>query len=257
MLNINNDTLEKLVDFKKFNHPYTFFKPDYQSVIPLDIYQTWYTKDLPSKMRERVEILKKQNPRFNHHLFDDNECREFIQKNFEYDVLEAYDRLIPGAYKADLWRLCILFIKGGIYMDIKLICINGFRLIELTERNHFVKDRPNNCLLNSIIASQKGNIFLYKAIMQIVQNVQNNFYGEGIFSPTGPNMLYNVMLDNKYKVNIDMFHYKYGGYIIYKNTFVISTEYPEYNDERASQNNNINKKHYSDMWNNRNIYITK
>ena len=254
LLNINNKPLEKKHNFTKLNHPYTFFKPDYKCIIPLDIYQTWYTKDLPPKMRERVETLKKQNPRFQHHLYDDNDCREFIKNHFKPDVLQAYDCLIPGAYKADLWRLCILFIYGGIYMDIKLVCVNGFKLIELTEKEHFVQDRPQNCIFNTMIASPKGNIFLYKAIRKIVKNVQNKFYGDSPLSPTGPELLYKVMLNNQYKVNIDMMHYENGGYIIYKNTLVISTEYDGYNEERTNQYNNINTKRYDILWNERKIY---
>ena len=103
-------------EFLLYNKQYPYLKSHYNSVIPLDIYQTWFTKELPPKMRERVELLKAQNPRFNHHLFDDNDCREFIKTHFKPDVLDAYDKLIPGAYKADLWRLCVLFINGGIYM---------------------------------------------------------------------------------------------------------------------------------------------
>ena len=137
---LQNKIIKFNKDFIIYNQPYTFFKKDYKSIIPLNIYQTCATKDLTQKMRERLELLKHQNPRFNHHLFDDNDCREFIKTHFKPDVLYAYDMLIPGAYKADLWRLCILFIKGGIYMDIKLCCINGFKLIELTEEEHFVKD---------------------------------------------------------------------------------------------------------------------
>ena len=137
-------------EFLMYNKPYPYLKNHYNSVIPLDIYQTWFTKDLPPKMRERVELLKIQNPRFNHHLFDDNDCREFIKTHFQPDVLEAYDTLIPGAYKADLWRLCVLFINGGIYVDIKFCCVNGFKLIELTETEHLAKDRPPNSIYNSL-----------------------------------------------------------------------------------------------------------
>ena len=204
----------KKYSLKIYSKPYTFFKLDYNSIIPLDIYQTWFTKDLPQKMSERVELLKAQHPRFKHHLFDDNDCREFIKNNFKSDVLEAYDSLIPGAYKADLWRLCVLFIKGGIYLDIKLICINGFRLIELTENNHFVKDRPVNSIYNALMACQKGNMFLYKCIRQIVENVKNKYYGNTPLSPTGPNMLGSVVINHKIRVNTDMTHYEGGGYII-------------------------------------------
>ena len=250
MLKILNNNKKNVI----YNHKYNYFKNNYNSIIPLDIYQTWFTKDLPPKMRERVELIKAQNPRFTHHLYDDNDCREFIQTHFKPDVLNAYNRLIPGAYKADLWRLCVLFINGGIYMDIKFCCVNGFRLIELTEREHFVKDRPHNSIYNALMVCKKGNIFLYHSIRRIVENVKNNYYGETPLSPTGPKMLGAVMINNKLGVNLDMIHYDGGGYIIYKNVFVISTEYPEYNNERNVQNNKINKKRYDKMWEERNIY---
>ena len=79
-------------------------KPVYNSVIPLKIFQTWHTKNLPPNMKTAVEIVKKINPRFEHHLFDDDDCREFIKNNFPEAVLQAYDGLIPGAYKADVCR---------------------------------------------------------------------------------------------------------------------------------------------------------
>ena len=33
-------------------------------------------------------------------------CRDFIQKHFNMETLWAFDKLKPGAYKADLWRYC-------------------------------------------------------------------------------------------------------------------------------------------------------
>ena len=240
---------------KLYTQPYVFFKSNYNPIIPLKIFQTWYTKDLPPKMRERVEILKKQNPRFEHFLYDDNDCRELIKNNFNEDVLIAYDNLIPGAYKADLWRLCVLYVYGGIYMDIKLICVNGFKLIELTESNHFIKDRPLPLsIFNSMMICQKGHPFLLMGINKIVNNVKNKYYGLTPLDPTGPVMLGNLILNNKLPLNIDMFHYNKGGYIVYKNRFVISTEYPEYNSERTSTYNLINTKRYDALWIERNIY---
>lgn len=255
MLSLNKELIKKQEKHKIYNQPYTFFKPCYNSIIPLKIYQTWYTKDLPPKMKERVEILKSQNPRFEHHLFDDNDCREFIKDNFDIAVLNAYDTLIPGAYKADLWRLCVLYINGGIYMDIKLKCINGFKLIELTESEHYVKDRHLPLTIyNALMVCQKNNPFLWKAIYKIVFNVQNKFYGEDPLHPTGPLMLGKIILNNRLKLNIDLNHYEKGGYLIYKNRFVISTEYPEYNNERTNTYNSIKTKRYDVMWNEKKIY---
>ena len=51
-------------------------------------------------------------------LYDDDECSQYIKTNFSSDVLTSYNTLIPGAYRADLWRYCILYKYGGIYLDI-------------------------------------------------------------------------------------------------------------------------------------------
>jgi len=246
-----NKRKQSIINYTK---PYNFFKQNYNSIIPLDIYQTWFTKDLPPKMSERANLLKRQNPRFNYHLFDNDECREFIKTHFKQDVLDAYDSLIPGAYKADLWRLCVLFINGGIYMDIKFCCVNGFRLIELTENEHFVKDRPIHSIYNALMVCKKGNMFLLKCIRQIVENVKNKFYGNSPLSPTGPEMLGAVCINNRCRLNIDIIHYDGGGYVIYNNRFIMSTEYPEYNNERTSTYNNIHTKRYDALWLEKNIY---
>ena len=108
MLKIHKETMIKI-----YKRPYQL-KFNYKPIIPLKIFQTWYTKDLPQAMKERVENLKTIHPRFEHFLFDDNDCRQFIQDHFNTDILNAYDKLIPGAYKADLWRCCVLYIHGGI-----------------------------------------------------------------------------------------------------------------------------------------------
>jgi mannosyltransferase OCH1-like enzyme len=248
------ELLFKINEYRFYNSPYRFFKQNYNPIIPLKIFQTWFTKDLPEHMNKRVELLKKQHPRFTHYLFDDNDCREFIKNNFDNEVLRAYDSLIPGAYKADLWRYCVLYKMGGIYLDIKLSCIHGFRLIELTENEHFIKDRPPNSIFNSLMVCQKGNTFLLESINKIVENVNNNYYGSSPLSPTGPEMLGDLMLSKGYNLNIDMFHYRHGGFIIYKNRFVISTEYNEYDKERTTLYNNIKTKRYDRLWDEKNIY---
>jgi mannosyltransferase OCH1-like enzyme len=247
--------LDKKNKVKIYNKKYQFTKTIYNIIIPLVVYQTWYTKDLPLTMKNNVDNLKNQNPEFKFFLYDDDENRDFIKDNFNEEILEAYDTLIPGAYKADLWRLCMLFINGGFYIDIKLNCINNFKLIELSEKCHFVKDRPANTIYNAFIVCEKGNNLVKKGIRKIVENVNNEYRGSCSLSPTGPKMLGEIMNINN--TNIDMCFFKYGGYIIYKDTFVISTEYPEYDQDRKIMNKKINKDHYSVMWYKNNIYKKK
>lgn len=138
---------------------------DITSIIPLDIYQTWHTKKLPKYMKRNVEKLKNDNPEFNIHVYDIDDCRTFIINNFDNDVLYAYDKLIPLSYKSDLWRYCILYKKGGIYLDIKFKCAAGFKFIELVDKEYFVLDRQ----------FQKIGMFNYKKneLVQINNKIYN------------------------------------------------------------------------------------
>jgi len=254
-----DDLARKQIINKRQLLPYQVLRRPYNPVIPLTIYQTWFTKNLPPKMLATVELLKRQNPEFKHYLYDDNECREFIKNNFEENVLNAYNSLVPGAYKADLWRLCILYINGGVYLDIKFSCVNGFKLIELTENEHFVLDRivcfnTPNPIYNAFMVCKSRNPFLLLAINKIVGNVKNRYYGFSSLYPTGPGMFSELLLNKNLNVNIDLFHHEDNKYLVYKNRFVISIIYPEYNNELEQLYKSINKKKYHDFWNEKNIY---
>jgi mannosyltransferase OCH1-like enzyme len=268
---------------------YEFFH-NIESVIPLDIYQTWSTKDLPPKMKECVEKLKSDNPEFTHHLYDDTECRQFIKENYDENVLNAYDKLIPTAYKADLWRYCLLYKKGGIYLDIKFQCEKGFKLIEMTDDEYFILDRPyvdfnmipkenielvhNNYyqrvynkidktfwknkkigIYNAVMVCKPNNPVLLECIHQIVIYVNNNYYGYNALYPTGPGLLaekYYKMYGEDSVNNFKYFNSLKGNYIINKNKMCLS-HYPEYRFEQQSQNKN----YYHNQWLNKKIYDNK
>ena len=102
-----------------------------QGQIPRRVFQTWHTHDLPPRMRGCVDRLRQQHTGWEFTLYDDQECRDFLVAHFEPDVVAAYDRLIPGAFRADLWRYCVLWVYGGVYLDIKYECVGDFRLDDL------------------------------------------------------------------------------------------------------------------------------
>lgn len=225
----------------------------YNNIIPLNIFQTWHSKNLPPIMAKNVEFIKQRNPAFNHMLFDDNDCREFIKNNFKADVLNAFDTLIPGAYKADLWRYCVLYIKGGIYIDIKYIPMNGFKFIALTEKEHWVLDVDNTGIYNALIVAKPGNNILLQAIDKIVDNVKNRYYGNNCLEPTGP-LLLSGLFTSEQKHAFDMKHAFYISlkfrFILFNNYHVFKSYY-EYLDEHA-QNQKV--PHYSVLWGQHQIY---
>jgi len=227
--------------------------------IPLKIFQTWHTKDLPENMKKCVQLLKIQNPEFEHFLFDDNDCREFIEKNFSNDVLFAFDSLIPGAYKSDLWRYCVLYIHGGIYLDIKYHCFNGFKLIYLTDKEYFIKDRPENCIYNALMITFPKNEIMLKCIDQIIENVKTKNYGRGCLYPTGPGLLGSFLI-NEYN-NLRFFYKQINNDIICDKLSICDKENNDcevlisYNNYRIEQNNFQKTKHYGILYDTKNIYL--
>jgi len=226
----------------------------YNPVIPLNVYMTWKQKPLPPLMQQNIHRLRQLNPEFTFHLYADEECLAFIQKHFTPDVAEAFNALLPGAYKADLWRLCILYIHGGYYMDIKLSPIKQFRLIELSEDEHFVLDRPKQSLhiYNALMVCKANNPFLFQCIRQIVHHVKIRYYGNSILSPTGPELLGRIA--SSHKLNIDLIYpLAFPDHIMYKGALILRN-YPYYRNEQRHHECLVNQPHYQTAWNNRQIY---
>jgi mannosyltransferase OCH1-like enzyme len=218
-----------------------------KQVIPLNIFQCWRTKHLPPGMQCAVDLVKQTNPEFKHFLYDDKECRDFIKNECHPNVLKAYDTLIPGAYKADLWRLCILYKKGGIYMDIKMTPLNNFKFIQLTNKEYLVKDIDSNYIFNAFMVCKPNNPFVFACINAILKNVHFKYYGKGVLDPTGPGMMGNVRNYGKYQLNIPM---KLSGrQIIYNDKPILQTEYPTYRKEQNPAT------HYSVFWRNKKVYV--
>ena len=224
-------------------------------VLPLNIYLTWESKNLPDGIKSNIENLKKQNPEFNIFYYNDQDCENFIKDHFDEEVLISYKALIPGAYKADLFRLSILYILGGIYLDIKYSCVNDFKLIHLMNGdNYYVKDRAEigcNGIYNGFMIFKKKSKELLMAINQIVSNVKNEFYGKSSLEITGPDLLIKYFDRNKTNIRFNQIN---GIDIIYLNNKEILKSFPNY---RKESNIYSTKKHYGVLWNNKEIYEQK
>jgi len=89
--------------------------------IPNTIHQTFISKNLPSNIIQVIQHNKKMCPDYQFIFYDDYECDHFIKHNFDETIYNAYKKINPvyGAMKADFFRYCILYKKGGVYLDIK------------------------------------------------------------------------------------------------------------------------------------------
>jgi mannosyltransferase OCH1-like enzyme len=226
-----------------------FYRHTETPVIPRNLFLTWSTKDLPPGMKANVDRLITQNPDFKVTLSDNEDCQEFLKTHFPPEVAQAFDALKPGAYKADLWRLCVLYVSGGIYMDIKLQ--NQVPLNSLLDREYFVydgvftKDKQYPSIYNGLIISRPNNPILLKGIVQILINVSKGYYGKTPYDITGPHML--GCLCKTQEPFLLVHHGPKKAETIRLNDTVVFTQYPEYRQE-------INQPYYADLWRSRQVY---
>ena len=250
--------------------------------IPKNVYLTFITTELPHNMQKNLEINKRKNPEFNFYVYDDEMSYNFIKNNFDNSIANVYNKLKPGAYKADLFRYCILYINGGVYLDIKFKL--HVKLVDLINKygEIYVKDivaNLNDCqskkpCFNGFIVSKPYNSVFLDCINQIKLNYETKYYGTSSLSPTGPCLFGSMLESKKIKFNMKVLIYNniFNNYILnydidylynyiigsrsYKitdmNNNIILSQYKNYRQELLKYSKT---RHYGDLWNEKDIYI--
>lgn len=99
--------------------------------IPKLLHQTVQSLPAHPDIMKNIEFLKKENASWNYRIYDDKDCRHFVQEYYGGEILKTYDRFHPsyGAARADLFRYLLMYEKGGVYLDIKSSCTKPLDLI--------------------------------------------------------------------------------------------------------------------------------
>jgi len=232
--------------------------------VPLVVYQSWGYRKIPYYMQETIEANMKLNSEFDFYIFSDEDCRKFIEDNYENDVTIAFNTLKPGAYKSDLWRYCILYKKGGIYMDIKMKCVQP--LVTLVRRYPvlFVNDRPMNNISNGIwngfMISTPENPIFKRCISEIVENCRMKLYKRNPLDITGPHLLGRIADNSPNRLGSRVAYLAHKSNAktqevevnLLSDDSTIIDEYPEY---RAEQKEYQRSAHYSKLYYERKVYV--
>jgi mannosyltransferase OCH1-like enzyme len=227
--------------------------------IPKIIIQTTFNKDIKNILHyNSILTFIELNPEYQYILFDDSECRFFIKNNFDDDILKAYDLLVAGSFKADLFRYCYLYINGGCYFDCKQILRCPLRTLIQPDDEFILCHDIDNAYFNAVMMSKIKNEKLFRVIELCKNKILyfNNYYNinhkdfnlaRTFLSLTGPHLLYEcISKDSDINQSIKLFHclrhnmnHEYQKLLIeYNNNLFITKEFKGY----------VSTNHYSNLW---------
>jgi len=240
-----------------------------EQLIPKIIIQTTYSNDIQNVLHyNSISTFIELNPEYEYLIFDNNDSRLFIKNNFDDNTLMAYDLIISGAFKADFFRYCIIYIKGGCYFDCKSILRLPLRnIINRNDKFLICKD-IQEAYYNAVILSIPNNELLLKTINMCIDNIYNfhnkfnlkkSLYDNPhtMFSFTGPVLFYNSTKDLVNNNNISFLHkidhnrknhynHEYLRlFVEYNSKHIITKQFKTYSSSSGT--------HYSTQWLNREV----
>ena len=146
-------------------------------------------------MAKNVENLKKLNPEYQYKLYDDSDCREFLLKNFGDNYANAFDVLVPGAFKCDFWRYAVLYVNGGVYLDMDIKPLYGFNdILKSTDTFVSVVDKENGIdnttgIYQAFIACKPKHPLLLYALQLSFSNIVTRRISVNTLDITGPTVM--------------------------------------------------------------------
>ena len=197
VLQLNNSSLHceeyEIVSFPVFKDE----KLDVVQKIPKIICQTLENDVISDIHMRTVSNLKLMNPEYKYVFFDSKDRRAFIKEYYDTAVLDMYDGFVSGAFKADIFRYCWLYINGGCYVDCKMINRLPFReVIKYDDETMLCKDRIEKAYQNCVIGVIPKQLNILNCILECVNRFEkkiNHRISFGSLYHTGPYLFYYCM----------------------------------------------------------------
>ncbi len=124
---------------------YDSFPIDEKRIIPNQIFQTWKTSFFDKEHASLLQAFRNNNKEISFHFFDDKKMINYMEEVWgKHPIFKVFTDTQIGAAKADIWRYCILYDRGGIYLDIDSLIL--FKLINIPEDYSELISFENNLL---------------------------------------------------------------------------------------------------------------
>ena len=140
-------------------------------------YQSW-DRPLPHQIARQNKSHIPED--YVYKLFSLQDAREYLQTNWGTQHLDLFDRYERIAHKVDLWRYCILFETGGIYMDADCVLLSDIdKLINANDMIFVTNERGAHDIFNGFLATYPRNPIFERMIEYMLHvgiSCQEDYY---------------------------------------------------------------------------------
>ncbi len=245
-INLPDYDSEKITYFVRYNRmKYMDIRID-----DYDIFQTQKTEQSSCYKFYSIMTVTNNVPYMGYKFFNDNEITDYLMRNC--NILQYFiDKLIPGAYKSDLFRAYYIYMNGGIYFDCKHILIRDI-IQYVNKKIAYVLDYNGGVYNAWMIVLERKNKDLREYIIKMLENISDEYYGTNSLAITGPRCLNKyVNKETLYSKLIHISNWINNAIVVdHNNRTIILNGYREYYKE----NNYWNTGHYGTLWKNKQIY---
>src|SRR6187399_325467 len=93
-------------------------------MIPKIIHQIWLQgyDNIPAELKNDHENCKIVNNDFEYIVWDKDKIKKLLDDKFGKDYSDLFDTYKIFAQQADFARYAILYVYGGIYLDMDILC---------------------------------------------------------------------------------------------------------------------------------------
>lgn len=168
------------------------------------IFQTWKTSEIPEQWYFAHESIICMNPNWQVVLLTDEDNLRIVRENFP----DFYDTFVGFPYsiqKADAIRYIILYLYGGIYIDLDFEAIQSFDNLVFTKNIGLIKSANGKYITNCfMVAKTARDPFWIECISEMKKKepwwaISKHLK---VFCTTGPFMLQRIYKKHKDKIDI-------------------------------------------------------
>lgn len=121
---------------------------DHDLGIPPIVFQTAESRLVHPSHAKAIRAFREINPSLSFVLFDGRERDEYMMKSWSgHPILDVYKRAKFGQMRADIFRYCIVYQRGGYYFDFNKGCQVSLRSLHPPEALGLVTYESNPSLL--------------------------------------------------------------------------------------------------------------